>query len=77
VLRKRRVKPGGGLAGGPLGATHEASGTSELREADWQAFEAIDATPASSRLWPSWTGASSERTFSGANSRNVRLCGTQ
>jgi ribosomal protein S18 acetylase RimI-like enzyme len=33
------------LANDPLGATREASGTGELPEAYWQAFEAIDADP--------------------------------
>jgi hypothetical protein len=33
------------LASDPLGATREASGTGELPEAYWRAFEAIDAGP--------------------------------
>jgi GNAT superfamily N-acetyltransferase len=33
------------LASDPLGATRETSGTGELPEAYWQAFEAIDADP--------------------------------
>jgi GNAT superfamily N-acetyltransferase len=33
------------LASDPLGATREASGTDELPEAYWQAFEAVDADP--------------------------------